>query len=156
MNISLRPISHRHQGFLIDLLNQPSVAKFNDFDLPVLAEDVFEFIQFDIEALLMKTGIRFVIYLDDVAIGTCGGQFKTDYFQLGFELSEAFQGQGIMAQVLPLLINDVAARYQCQTYQALVDARNVASIKLLERANFQLNKESEGIKHYYFVLGDNR
>lgn len=78
-------------------------------------------------------------------------------WELGYWCRLSFQGQGFMSEAVQALTQDAAGAWPDMRFTSRVDARNVASIKVLERAGYQLVKEeatSDGslanhrVRHY--------
>ncbi|KTR27154.1 alanine acetyltransferase [Exiguobacterium indicum] len=96
------------------------------------------------------TGIRFGIALqeDDVIIGSCGFLNQSARHQraeLGFELSPAYQGQGIAKEAALAVITYGFEELSLNRIEALVLPANTASHQLLERLGFQ----REGLLRQY-------
>ncbi len=140
--IELLPISHRHRRFLHQLLNEPSVALFNDFSLPVTNHDIFDFIQYDIEANLTARGCRYVIHYLGEDVGTCGGQCDNNEFIVGFELLSEYRGKGIMTAALKRLIQIIKHDLDCHRVIAFCQQQNTPSITLLQNLGFVVDSES--------------
>ena len=84
-------------------------------------------------------------------IGWCG--FHTWYTdhnraEIGYGLfDDNYKGQGIMSEVIALIVNYGFRNMGLERIEAFVDPKNTPSIKLLRRMNFK----KEGIlKHHYF------
>lgn len=96
------------------------------------------------------SGIRFGIALqeDDVIIGSCGFLNQAERHQraeLGFELSPAYQGQGIAKEASLAVIEYGFTELSLNRIEALVLPANTASQRLLERLGFQ----REGLLRQY-------
>jgi [ribosomal protein S5]-alanine N-acetyltransferase len=77
----------------------------------------------------------------DTLIGTiCFWNLEMDNasVEIGYELLPVYQGKGLMQEALKAVIQ-FGFRLGFQTITAYSDAKNVASIKLLERHHFKLN-----------------
>ncbi|WP_286946545.1 GNAT family N-acetyltransferase [Exiguobacterium sp. UBA4551] len=95
------------------------------------------------------TGIRFGITLqEDDVIGSCGFLNQSARHQraeLGFELSPAYQGQGIAKEAALAVIEYGFTELSLNRIEALVLPENTASQRLLERLGFQ----REGLLRQY-------
>ena len=84
-------------------------------------------------------------------IGWCG--FHTWYTdhnraEIGYELfDDNYKGQGIMSEVIALIVNYGFRNMDLERIEAFVDTSNTPSIKLLKRMNF---KKEGLLKHHYF------
>ena len=84
-------------------------------------------------------------------IGWCG--FHTWYTdhnraEIGYGLfDDNYKGQGIMSEVIALIVNYGFRNMGLERIEAFVDTNNTPSIKLLRRMNF---KKEGLLKHHYF------
>ena len=84
-------------------------------------------------------------------IGWCG--FHTWYTdhnraEIGYELfDDNYKGQGIMSEVIELIVNYGFRNMSLERIEAFIDPNNTPSIKLLKRMNF---KKEGLLKHHYF------
>ena len=84
-------------------------------------------------------------------IGWCG--FHTWYTdhnraEIGYGLyDDNYKGQGIMSEVIALIVNYGFRNMDLERIEAFVDTKNTPSIKLLKRMNF---KREGLLKHHYF------
>lgn len=84
-------------------------------------------------------------------IGWCG--FHTWYTdhnraEIGYGLfDDNYKGQGIMSEVIALIVNYGFRNMGLERIEAFVDTNNTPSIKLLKRMNF---KKEGLLKHHYF------
>jgi len=92
--------------------------------------------------------LRFALQEDDVIIGSCGFLNQAERHQraeLGFELSPAYQGQGIAKEASLAVIEYGFTELSLNRIEALVLPANTASQRLLERLGFQ----REGLLRQY-------
>ncbi|WP_299124395.1 GNAT family protein [uncultured Winogradskyella sp.] len=87
----------------------------------------------------------------NVIIGWCGFHvWYTDHnrAEIGYELfDDSYKGQGIMSEVIALIVNYGFNKMNLERIEAFVSPNNTPSIKLLKRMKFK----QEGIlKHHYF------
>jgi len=84
-------------------------------------------------------------------IGWCG--FHTWYTdhnraEIGYGLfDDNYKGQGLMSEVIALIVNYGFRNMGLVRIEAFVDTTNIPSIKLLKRMNF---KKEGLLKHHYF------
>ena len=84
-------------------------------------------------------------------IGWCG--FHTWYIdhnraEIGYGLfDDNYKGQGIMSEVIAIIVNYGFRNMSLERIEAYVDTDNTPSIKLLKRMNF---KKEGLLKHHYF------
>ena len=82
-------------------------------------------------------------------IGWCG--FHTWYTdhnraEVGYKLDEDYRGQGLMSEVLPVILNYGFKEMKLHRIEALVGPDNIPSLKLVEKFNF--TKEGHLKQHY--------
>ncbi len=147
----LRPIRHRDCQAIWDILKDPQVQTFNDYDADITKGDVYDFIQGDIERFYTQQGIRLVIVLrsSGQVIGSVGIFNIIDgQGMLGFELSSQYFGKGIMQKVLDMLFEKLTTFVPAplNSVLALVNQNNSASIKLLTKCGFQQD-DAHWVKH---------
>ena len=74
----------------------------------------------------------------DALLGDCAVHFLADrQVEIGFTLSPAQQGQGLMNEALRALLGYVFGPFGAHRATALTDTRNRASVRLLERLGFR-------------------
>jgi len=103
---------------------------------------------------------------DNTLIGTvCLWNFsiENETADLGYELSPAYQGQGIMLEVVEKIIAYAFNTMQAKTILALTRPDNEGSRNLLKRSSFQqdldyqyVNKEDAGEDVVYFFLDETK
>jgi ribosomal-protein-alanine N-acetyltransferase len=64
--------------------------------------------------------------------------------ELGYMLASAFHGRGLATEAVTGLLGDAFERLGLERVAAVVDAPNVASIRVLEKAGFRLDGEYVG------------
>ncbi len=101
------------------------------------------------------TGMRWGITLKDVGkvIGSCGFlNFHPTHYrtEIGYELGQEYWGKGIASEALEAVVQYGFHHLQLERIEALIEPTNTASLKLLERKNFQ----KEGLlRHYEYTCG---
>ena len=82
------------------------------------------------------------IMIDGKAVGSIGAFQKEDVYcksaEIGYWLAEAYWGQGIMSDVVKEFSNQVFLQLEIARLYAEVYEENIASRKVLEKANFIL------------------
>jgi len=141
--ITMGLITHKHAPALFAILNEPEVAQFNDYDLPLSRDDVKQIIQHDITCFYEQTGIRLVIINNHTheVMGSVGlYDIKDGKAWLGFELATKFWHQGYMFEVLNQLVVsksfETILRSTIRKLYANVDPANFSSQKLLSKIGF--------------------
>jgi ribosomal-protein-alanine N-acetyltransferase len=64
--------------------------------------------------------------------------------EVGYMLASAFHGRGLATEAVRALVEDALERPGITGLAAIVDAPNVASIRVLEKAGFRLEREYTG------------
>ncbi|QIL40447.1 GNAT family N-acetyltransferase [Pedobacter sp. HDW13] len=72
---------------------------------------------------------------------------ETRTIEMGYELLRAFQGKGIMLEVIPRILNYAFEVMGVQTIVAFPSSDNPPSVKLLERLGFDLVQEDHKNTH---------
>lgn len=127
------------------------LAKYYDW-WPKTAAEGRGFVRFFKTGYAEEQSIRWGITFKphDKVIGTCGFS-DFDHFsraELGYELSAAYQGQGIMSEVLRVIIPFGFRELEMHRLQASVFPANHVSIHLLEKFGF---KQEGLLREYTFV-----
>ncbi|NNE13900.1 MAG: GNAT family N-acetyltransferase [Saprospiraceae bacterium] len=87
---------------------------------------------------------------DDTLIGDCAVQFTPEenrIAELGCTIMKDYHNKGYATAALKLLTTYIFKEFPIHKFKALVDIRNIASQKMLEKSGFQ--KEGHFIKHYW-------
>lgn len=64
--------------------------------------------------------------------------------ELGYMLASAFHGRGLATEAVRAVLADAFARLRLERIVAIVDVPNVGSIRVLEKAGFELDREYLG------------
>ena len=87
-----------------------------------------------------RTGIWWIITNEqDMPMGACGFNYFNlahEKIELGFWLLPQFQGNGVMKEILPVIIAYIFTNWQVHRIEALVESGNNSSCGLLERVGF--------------------
>lgn len=132
---------------LLVLLQNPLVAKYNDYGVVSSKEQVRGIIQQDIELFLNKEGVRLALYFHGTLIGCCGVygyNQQLQQAQVGFELLPEFWGQGLMFDAMTTLIANIhqAPLNALTTLVAQAHAENQRSLNTLARLGFVLSEDT--------------
>lgn len=93
-----------------------------------------------------------------ILIGTvCLWKFsaESDSAEIGYELDPEYQQRGIMSEVIPAIVQLGFTRFNLNHIEAFTHRENQASIKLLEKNKFLLDKklsDKENLDNIVFVL----
>lgn len=141
--VSLCLITHKHTASLLTVLNEPEVAQFNDYELPLSREDVKQMVQNDIARYYDKQGVRLAVINneDRLLMGSVGFYDILDTtVWLGFELSTRYWSFGYMYEVLSYLITakhfETLLDKKITSIYARVHLHNKRSMKLLSSIGF--------------------
>ena len=151
--LRLRRLRVEDAGPLLRVFGDAAVTKY--YDLPTLTEQeqVVDIIHRAARRFRRRDGIRWAITrpADDVALGTVGLHFETDYRGgVGYELARAHWRQGIMTEALGAVLSFAFEQASLHRVQALVMPGNDASVALLRKLDFVY----EGLlRDYLFFKG---
>jgi RimJ/RimL family protein N-acetyltransferase len=139
--VLLRRLRHSDADSLVRHGNNPKVAQFlqDRFPSPYTREDAYRFIEYAQGASLESI---FGIEVEGEVHGVSSLLFKEDVFsvstELGYWLSEAHWGKGIMTKVVKSLARHAFNDLKKERVYANVYDYNPASRRVLEKAGFQL------------------
>ena len=151
----LKELTQSNTQDLYEIFSDPEVMKYYNMK-PIQSVD-------EIKGLIADTrksyedskAIRWGIHLKetDKLIGTCGFQNieeESKKFEIGFELSRSYWGQGIMKEAVGQILTFGFEQVKVNRVEALVESENSASQKLLTKLNF--NREGL-LRDYKFNKG---
>lgn len=99
--------------------------------------------------------LNWVVRRGGEAIGTVQATCRPDGIAyIAYEIFVPFQGQGWAAKAVAAMIDHVQACADIGTAKALVDTRNIASIRLLERLGFSRVRLIENADHFKGARSD--
>ncbi len=138
----LRPLEDADAPSLLAHFADPAVVEFMDIDPLADLAQAQATIQWAKNLRALGAGLRWSIRAaaDQAWVGTCG--FNNLIVQRGrrgeiaYDLGRAWWGQGVMAQVMPALLDFAFHRLALHRLEALVTPGNHRSIRLLERHGF--------------------
>ena len=147
----MRPLTAGDAGDLLAHLSDPAVTVFMDID-PLERVEQAEAIVDWAEGLRQEgAGARFSIRdrASGAFLGTCGFNSlvleRACRGEIAYDLRRAWQGRGVMAEVMPALVDLGLGRLRLQRLEAFVTPGNEPSCRLLERHGFAC----EGRLHDY-------
>ena len=152
----LREIVSADAEAIFTLRSDAEVTKFNGVPTYVRIEQAHELIESMVKCYYDKRELRWGLTLkgDDRLIGMCGYNYwvRQDYrASIGYDLSRAFWGQGIMPEALRAIIEFGFERMALNRIEADASAENIASIRVLHKLGFQ----REGLqREQYFEYGE--
>lgn len=121
--------------------NDPEVARYQGWQ-PMAEADAARFIRSMAAVRGARPGewiqLGIAARASDTLIGDIG-LFLADsgqHAEIGFSCSRAQQGQGLASEAVGLLLQLLSRHSACRGVNAVVDARNERSIRLLERLQF--------------------
>lgn len=152
MKIELREYTLEDAPTLAYLANNINIAKYlrDTFPYPYQESDATVFINY-VLSLKSSQGIELAIIVDNHFAGSIGVTFEKDIYrhnaEIGYWLGESFWNQGIMNQVLQMLIPYIFKEFTIHKLVAEVFSNNIASQKVLIKNGFIL--EATLVEHIY-------
>ncbi len=151
----LRPLAAGDLEFIFQHFSDPEVGRYLlDEDPLTTRKEAQAIVDFYVSPG-PKTYNRWVIVrkLDLQAVGTCGFHRWNKAHcraEIGYDLARPAWRQGFMTEALTAVLEYGFTQMQLHRIEALVHPENAASIRLLERLEFQ----KEGLLRHYFRQGD--
>lgn len=130
-------IVHRHFA-------DEDVTRFMDIDVCQSLDEAREIIRFHIDDSGCRWGI--LDKADDRLLGTCGYHSwnkPAKQAEVGYDLGKAYWGQGLMAEVLEVVLPFGFRQMGLARITADVERDNARSINLLKRLCFQLESSQD-------------
>lgn len=151
--LCLREITRNDTDAVYSLRSNAEVMQFLDRPLAKTPGDALSLIDKIIDAAMKNEGITWGIAMKDHAdlIGTIGfWKIDTEHYraEIGYMLSPAFQGRGLMSEALTCVINYGFDTMGIHSIEANVNPANAASIRLLEKTGFV--REAYFKENYYY------
>lgn len=138
----MRPLGPEDTPEILALFGDPAVVEFMDIDPLANLDEAREVVDWARNRRAMGDGVRWSIRPaeDGPLIGTCGfNTLETDRGRRGeiaYDLARAHWGRGVMAEVLPPLIEFGFQDLALHRLEAFVTVGNDRSARLLERQGF--------------------
>ncbi|GAK45879.1 acetyltransferase, including N-acetylase of ribosomal protein [Tepidicaulis marinus] len=154
----LTPLETHDVPALLTHFQDPRVTEYMDIDPFTRSEEAEDVVGWAENLRAAAQGIRWAIRekAQDGApgcfLGTCGFNAlvyeRARRGEVAYDLSPAYWGKGVMAELMPLLIALAAGPLALRRLEAMVTPGNIRSIRLLERHGF----EKEGLlrQHAYW------
>lgn len=155
-NLILRQINLEDDNQVFEIRSNPETMKFIPRPLAETIEDAQKFIN-DCNASIEKNDlINWAITLkkDNKLIGMIGFfrlQPKNFRGEVGYILNPNYHGKGIMKEALDKALNYGFENLKFHSVEAIIDPQNIASEKLLIKANF---KKEAHFKENFFYKGE--
>lgn len=149
----LREVSENDVNEIFHLRSDEEIMKYIPRVPAKTQQDALDHIQTITTAKIKEEGINWGICLkgEEKLIGIIGLYRinKPDFrSEVGYILNPKFHGQGIISEAIKLVIEYGFEKCHFHTITAIIDPRNTASEKVLQRANFQ--KEAHFKEDFYF------
>ncbi|CAH9058312.1 hypothetical protein PSECIP111951_01859 [Pseudoalteromonas holothuriae] len=149
----LKPITYRDMNSLHLILNDPLVAKFNDYGYKISKSEVRALIQWDLEQSYLGLGQRLSINSHNGtmkgSIGLYDFDCKLGDVFIGFELGSAYWHQGFMREAINCILNNIVQLIDVKSSVRLVaqvQPQNARSIKLLDQLGFIKHLDNKYVK----------
>jgi RimJ/RimL family protein N-acetyltransferase len=155
--VALRPASGDDAPLLRKWRAEESVRRFQPLQEVALSQLRADLESQELRDLYRGRGERFVWIVEEDG-AACGwitlvvGNWEHGLAEIGYALSSEFQGRGVMAAALGLLLPDLFLRTTIERIEARCAVGNVASQRVLEKLGF----EHEGLLRGYFALHGRR
>jgi ribosomal-protein-alanine N-acetyltransferase len=146
--LTLRQLRHEDADEIFILRSDPSVNEFLNRKKAQTIEDAEEHIAKINKGISNNESVMWAITLadDTKLIGTiCLWNIikEKDFAELGYELLPQYQGKGLMQEALSKVLEYGFDHLQLKTVEAWLSAKNIRSIKLLEKNNFKRDLDTE-------------
>ena len=146
----LRPLREDDVDVVVAYRNDPQVAEFQDWDLPVPRERVVRQVEAQWDDIVPGQPRQVGIDLDGVLIGDLyvGLDEHGGVAEIGFTLRTEYQGKGYAYEAAAAVIADLIERLGCHRIYAQLSPQNTRSATLLERLGMHV--ESLAPKSYWW------
>lgn len=140
--LTLRQLTMDDDEFYLRNFSDPTTIELTTFEAPKDIEAArAELREYCIDIFTSNTGIRWGIVLknEHLLVGTCGFYKWVKQHhraEIGYDLLPEYRRRGIMTEALTAMINYLFGTLGLNRLEALVDPRNMASIRLIEGLGF--------------------
>jgi ribosomal-protein-alanine N-acetyltransferase len=137
--LRLRPLTAEDARDVFAIFRDEAVTRFYDLTTFQELDEAYDLIEFMEESYQSERQVRWGIELKEGKrlVGTCGFVWlRTHSTEIGYDLAQAFWGQGIMFEALSALIDYAFDELELNRVEALVIPGNERSRKLLARLGF--------------------
>lgn len=137
----LRQITPGDVNEIFELRSNPETMKYIPRPLVTSIDEAMNHIEMIQDKIEKNEGINWAITLKDdpKMIGIIGHyRVKWEHFrsEIGYMLLPEYQGKGIISEAIQLMINYGFYEMQMHSLEAIIDPKNTASAKVLEKNNF--------------------
>jgi ribosomal-protein-alanine N-acetyltransferase len=145
---TLRQLSAWDENELFAIRSDIDVAEYLDRPLAKSVEEIRQFIEKINNSISKNESIYWVINYKDESklIGSIclwNISWEESKAEIGFELLPAYQGKGIIQEVLPVIIEFAFKNMKLNLIEGEVDADNLKSIALMVKNGFAYNRDLE-------------
>ena len=159
----LRPFSQSDLYPFTTMRSDPTIARYQSWSEFTTADGYLFILEMqDARPGTPGQWYQFAVALRDSNqfIGDCAlftnenGRFG----EIGFTFAPAYQGKGYATEAVTAVLQFAFNKHHFQQIKAIVDSRNTASIKLLTRLHFQIQKQetawfkNEQVQENYYML----
>ena len=137
----LRQITNDDVLEIFSLRSNPETMKYIPRPLAATTDDALGHIKMIQDKIETNQGINWAVTLkgNNKLLGIVGHyRIKWEHFrsEIGYMLLPEFHGQGIITEVVKLLIDYGFNEMKMHSLEAIIDPRNTASARVLEKNNF--------------------
>ena len=137
----LRQITPGDVNEIFALRSDPENMKYIPRPLVTSIDEAMNHIEMIQDKIEKNEGVNWAITLKDDSkmIGIIGHyRVKWEHFrsEIGYMLLPEYQGKGIISEAIQLMINYGFYEMQMHSLEAIIDPKNTASAKVLEKNNF--------------------
>jgi [ribosomal protein S5]-alanine N-acetyltransferase len=149
----LREITIDDAQEIFDLRSNPETMKYVPRPLATSIDDALAHIKIIREKIETNEGINWAITIkgNPKFIGIIGHyRIKWEHFrsEIGYMLLPQYHGQGIITEAIALMIDYGFNDMKMHTIEAIIDPRNIASARVLEKNGFV--KEAHFIENEFY------
>lgn len=155
-NLQLRALTRADVSALFSIFGDPEVTRYWSHPALATEEDAAKLLDNILSGFKTRSLFQWGLARrdDNLVIGTCtlaGLDRGHRRAELGFALARAEWGRGLMAEMLPILVDFAFGPLALHRLEADVDPRNASSLRALERLGFR----KEGyLRERYHVGGE--
>ena len=149
----LRQLTVNDVDEVFALRSNADTMKYIPRPLAITSDEALAHIKTIQQKIETNEGINWAITLrgNDKLIGIAGHyRIKWEHFrsEIGYMLLPEFDGQGIVTEVVKLLVDYGFNEMKMHSLEAVIDPRNIASARVLEKNNFI--KEAHFIENVFY------
>jgi [ribosomal protein S5]-alanine N-acetyltransferase len=144
--IILREFTEGDAQRLVEIANNPAVSQYmvDRFPSPFTRDDAWWWIRTG-----SRSGVTRVIEFGGVFVGSIRAEprsgEKLNQYEVGYFISEPYWGNGIATEALTLFADELSKTAGIERLQAWVYTENAASIRVLQKAGFTKDAESDNV-----------